>query len=160
MEQLEARSTALGQRVTTLRRQVLALLLNRGGRASAYELINDLPSIGRRSSPTPVYRALDFLMEIGLVKRLSSTNTFIVSPESGPDDGGEHPVFLVCASCGAVQIVASPNLKHVLAEAARESKFRLEGGHTEVKGVCSTCQQQPARAWETGIASSICNDIT
>ena len=145
MEELESRSIARGQRVTTLRRQVLALLLNRGGQASAYELIDDLPTIGRRPSPPAVYRALDFLMDVGLVKRLSSTNTFVVSPANRPNS--QHLIFLVCVSCGAMETVASSNLQRALADAARDYNYRIEGCHTEVKGLCWSCQQkQPAGA--------------
>ncbi|MDR5777406.1 MULTISPECIES: transcriptional repressor [unclassified Caballeronia] len=138
IERLECRLVATGQKATRLRRQVLSLLLRRGGHASAYELINDLPSIGRTPSPPAVYRALDFLIEIGLVVRLSATNTFMVLPLKVEGQG--HAVFLICTKCHAIEMLAGIEVERTLFNAAQGARYRLAGGHTEVNGVCSACQ--------------------
>ncbi len=141
MNELEARSGALGHRSTVLRRQVLDLLLRRGGHASAYQLVNDLPTIGRAPSPPQVYRALDFLIDLGLVMRLSATNTFIVAPVppgSAVDAG--HTVFLICTRCNAVEVLPGPGLQQALDDAVGALRYQLKGGHTEVNGICAACQ--------------------
>jgi Fur family transcriptional regulator, zinc uptake regulator len=134
---LETRCVAGGHRLTPLRREVLALLIKHEGRATAYELIDDLPTIGRRASPASVYRALEFLMRIGLVKRLLSTSTFIVAEE---DSKQVHAIFLVCALCGTTENLIDAPLERVLSEAAQTMRYDIHGRQTEVSGICSACQ--------------------
>ncbi|WP_250517787.1 transcriptional repressor [Caballeronia sp. INDeC2] len=142
-EELKVRSIRHGQRVTALRRQVPGLLRNRGGHASAYELINDLPSIGRRPSPPPVYRTLEYLMEIGMVKRLSATNTFVVPPPC--ITGSTHTVFLICTHCGAVEALENLELERALSAAANGAGYDVTGEHTEVNGICRGCRSWSAK---------------
>jgi Fur family transcriptional regulator, zinc uptake regulator len=133
---LEMRCAASGHRLTLLRRQVLTLLLKRGGQASAYEIINDLPSVGRRPSPPTVYRALEFLMRIGIVSRVATTGTFFVSVADGRK---QHTILLVCTVCGATELVADAALEHALSKAAGSANYQVDGGQTEVNGICEAC---------------------
>ncbi|PRE45429.1 Fur family transcriptional regulator [Burkholderia multivorans] len=138
-EALEARCTAGGHRLTPLRRQVLDLLLKRGGRATAYEIINDLPSVGRRPSPPSVYRALEFLMGLGVVNRVAATSTFVVSMAASPRS---HTVLLVCRVCGATEVLADEGLERALSRAAGSAHYEVRGCQTEVSGICGACQHK------------------
>ncbi|MFT4063589.1 Fur family transcriptional regulator [Paraburkholderia sp.] len=138
MDALERRCAAGGQRLTSLRRQVLSLLLERGGRATAYEIINDLPSVGRRPSPPSVYRALEFLMKIGIVNRVAATSTFFVSTTTRR---GRHTILLVCRACGATEVLADEGFERALSKAAGAAHYEVDGGQTEVNGICGTCQR-------------------
>ncbi|SFT83123.1 Fur family transcriptional regulator [Paraburkholderia aspalathi] len=143
LDTLERRCAAAGHRLTPLRRQVLSLLLRRNGRATAYEIINDLPSVGRRPSPPSVYRALEFLMKIGFVNRVAATSTFFVSVTDGPR---RHTVLLVCAACGATEALEDEGLERALSQAAGSAHYEVDGGQTEVNGICGACQRGLAPA--------------
>ncbi len=66
-----------GTLLTPLRREVLKLLLERGGSAKAYDLHEDMRNTHGRVAPMTVYRALDFLMQMQLVQRIESQNVFV-----------------------------------------------------------------------------------
>src|SRR5262245_37332204 len=82
----EALCAARAQRLTPTRRQVLEALLTSHKPLGAYEII-DRAAPGARPAPITVYRALDFLIENGLVHRLESLNAFIacVNKHEGGD---------------------------------------------------------------------------
>src|SRR6202171_557687 len=82
MTMAEAICLARGQRLTPIRRKVLAALLGSHKPLGAYEIIDRLPSkgpgkTGPRPAPITAYRALEFLRENGLVHRIESRNAFI-----------------------------------------------------------------------------------
>ena len=54
---------------------VMNLLLEANGPLSAYQILYDLNIHGFRG-PTQVYRVLDKLLELGMVHRIESINTF------------------------------------------------------------------------------------
>src|SRR5258708_33530580 len=62
------------QKFTPIRRQVLQALLSSHRPLGAYEVIDQLAKSMPRPAPITVYRALDFLMENGLVHRIESRN--------------------------------------------------------------------------------------
>ena len=61
-----------GQKFTPIRRQVLQALLSTHRPLGAYEIIDELAKDMPRPAPITVYRALEFLMENGLVHRIES----------------------------------------------------------------------------------------
>jgi len=60
------------QKFTPIRRQVLQALLSSHRPLGAYEVIDELAKSMPRPAPITVYRALDFLMENGLVHALKA----------------------------------------------------------------------------------------
>jgi Fur family zinc uptake transcriptional regulator len=56
---------------------VLQALLSSHRPLGAYEVIDELAKSMPRPAPITVYRALDFLMENGLVHRIESRNAFL-----------------------------------------------------------------------------------
>src|SRR4051812_16288269 len=65
------------QKFTPIRRQVLRALLSSHRPLGAYEVIDELAKSMPRPAPITVYRALDFLMENGLVHRIESRNAYL-----------------------------------------------------------------------------------
>jgi Fur family zinc uptake transcriptional regulator len=92
---------------------------------------------GRRAAPPTVYRALDFLLENGLVHRISSLNAFI---------GCNHPEhahqgqFLICRVCHAAIELEQKSISDAIIASARDVGFVVEGQTVEVVGLCSGCQ--------------------
>ena len=58
-----------GVRLTELRRRVLEILWNSPTPLGAYAILDVLREDGRLGAPPTVYRALDFLLEQGLIER-------------------------------------------------------------------------------------------
>ena len=75
------RATALcesrGVRLTDLRRQVLGLILESDAPTGAYDLLDRLKATRVGAAPPTVYRALDFLLEQGLIHKLESLSAFV-----------------------------------------------------------------------------------
>jgi hypothetical protein len=76
---------ARGARLTDIRRHVLELIWKRHEPVGAYDLLDELRATHRRAAPPTVYRALDFLMENGLVHRIESLERLCRLPASGTD---------------------------------------------------------------------------
>src|SRR5262249_12281487 len=68
----EALGAERGQRLTPIRRAVLAALLGSHRPLGAYEIIERLAPKGPRPAPITAYRALEFLRQNGLVHRIES----------------------------------------------------------------------------------------
>src|SRR3546814_5327185 len=75
IEKAETLCSARGARLTALRREVLSILWSSHAPMGAYDVLAKLNEDGRRAAPMTVYRAIDFLMEQGLVHRLDRKST-------------------------------------------------------------------------------------
>src|SRR3954454_13690208 len=138
-----------GARLTRLRRQVLAILIEAEGPLSAYELLDRLRE-ERSATPAGVYRSLDFLLAHGLAHRLDSRKAFIACIQ--PD----HPhisQFLICRRCGTAVEVEDDRISSVVGEWSRRLGFEVEGESLEVSGSCASCRTAPVAA-ATGEAAA------
>ena len=143
-----AHCAAHGAQLTALRREVLRLLLQRGGSAKAYDLQDDMRVAHGRAAPMTVYRALDFLIGAGLVHRVDSLNTFVVCSQHDHADGHPHDVLmLACTRCGAVSEQRLHEPMSGLTQAVEE-QFGFRPHAVEVKGVCRSCQGEAGRLTE------------
>lgn len=78
LTEAESICTRQGLRLTALRKRVLELVWHSHKPLGAYDILGVLSEEdGRRAAPPTVYRALDFLLENGLVHRIASLNAFI-----------------------------------------------------------------------------------
>ncbi len=126
-------------RFTPLRRKVLELVWNSHSPVSAYELLDMLSRDGRkRAAPPTIYRALDFLIEEGLVHRLESLNAFIGCPDPAHRHQGH---FLICRSCRTVTEVNDRTLMSHIAKTARSHGYICENSMLEIMGLCADCRE-------------------
>lgn len=130
-----------GTRLTPIRRRVLEILLRRHTSLKAYELLDEFKVLQPGAAPPTVYRALDFLVEQGLIHRLDAINAWTACTDAA---GTPHDVLVVCTRCGAVAELSDPELSHQLAACVAETGFTLTGHETELRALCRTCQQAPA----------------
>jgi len=140
-----------GQRLTPIRRQVLAALLASHKPLGAYEIIDRLAPRGLRPAPITAYRALEFLRENGLVHRIESRNAFVACVHNHA--AGALVVFLICERCGTVGEASSSEVTSTLSSAARAADFTPKSPVIEVTGVCSHCRGQ--RRDDGGLASAL-----
>ncbi len=131
---------ARAQRLTPVRRQVLQSLLSSHKPLGAYDIIERTAREGARHAPITVYRALDFLMEQGLVHRIESRNAFVACGHN--HDSGEMVVFLICERCGAVGEAPSHAVAESLQAASRAAGFMPKAPVIEISGVCSHCRKK------------------
>lgn len=126
-----------GLRLTPIRRRVLELVWQSHRPAGAYDLLEQLSEDGRRAMPPTVYRALDFLLNAGLVHRLATLNAFV-----GCDDPlrPHHGQFLICEDCRRVVEFHSGSVNRSLDRKARDLGFELTEQSVELVGRCSDCR--------------------
>src|SRR5271156_6719354 len=131
---------ARGARLTDLRRQVLGLILDAEAPTGAYDLLDRLRTTRHGAAPPTVYRALDFLMEHGLIHRLERLSAFVgcVAHARG-EDAGHAAQFLICRTCGRVTELED----HALADAAQRFGFTVNTATIEAEGMCAACAAQP-----------------
>ena len=138
MAMAESICSERGQRLTQIRRQVLAALLASHKPLGAYEIIDRLTPRGLRPAPITAYRALEFLRENGLVHRIESRNAFIACVHNHAV--GALVVFLICEQCGAVGEAPSAAVAATLVGAAKSAGFVPKTPVIEITGTCSHCR--------------------
>lgn len=104
---------------------------------SAYGILDVLRDDGLRA-PLQVYRALDKLVEAGLVHRLESINAFVAC--SHPHDHRSRIIaFAICGVCGQVTEFSDETVERRLGQWASEHGFRPDKTVIEIRGTCSGC---------------------
>lgn len=127
-----------GLRFTALRRRVLALVWDSHRPIGAYEILGRLGDEGRTAAPPTVYRALDFLIEAGLVHRLDSLNAFIGCPDPDHVHTGQ---FLICRECRTVVELDDGDIKSLVASKAEALGFTAVKQVLEIEGLCNSCRK-------------------
>jgi Fur family zinc uptake transcriptional regulator len=146
MSLAEARCAERGQRLTPIRRAVLAALLGSHRPLGAYDIIEQTRAKGPRLAPITAYRALEFLRENGLVHRIASRNAFIACVHNHA--AGELIVFLICEGCGVVGEASSRAVTATLTSAAKSVGFFPKSPVIEITGICTHCARQERRSGE------------
>ncbi|MCC6135672.1 MAG: transcriptional repressor [Candidatus Contendobacter sp.] len=138
LAQAEAMCQQRGSRLTDLRRRVLEILWNNLTPMGAYAILDVLRDDGRPGAPPTVYRALDFLLEQGLIHRLASLNVFTVCRQPGRQHGGQ---FLICRDCGQVDELSNATVENLLRIEAETRDFEVLAQMVEILGRCPDCRQ-------------------
>lgn len=127
-----------GTRLTEQRRSVLEVLIAADRALGAYDLIDRIAAkSNKRIAPITIYRALEFLVDNGLVHRIESQNAYLACHGGH----GAHPqaVFMICEACGKVAEALSDDLETAISQLASSSGFRPKGRVIELIGCCETC---------------------
>ncbi len=134
----EALCARRAQRLTPIRRQVLEALLESHRPLGAYEIIERTGEHGARPAPITIYRALEFLIENGLVHRIESRNAFIACIHHHAS--GDFVAFLICERCGSVGEVSAKAVGESLKNASRAAGFTPKAPVVEIGGICAHCR--------------------
>lgn len=127
-----------GARLTPIRQRVLELVWQSHKPVGAYDLLPLLAAEGFNSAPPTVYRALDFLLDLGLVHRINSLNAFVGCSHPGET----HPsCFFVCRDCGQAQELQASQVKQVAQQVEEMLGVVVEQQTTELMGVCPACKK-------------------
>lgn len=129
-------------RFTDLRRKVFEEIASTQASVGAYEVLDRLAKKGTRLAPISIYRALDALLEAGVVHRLESKNAYFACRRLHQAPTGRRPMFLSCEKCGIVQEVDGDHIFHAIDEAAHGAKFDPRVRFVEVSGTCQDCAKR------------------
>jgi Fur family zinc uptake transcriptional regulator len=127
-----------GARLTDLRKRVLELIWASHQPIGAYAVLDALRAERSGAAPPTVYRALDFLLEHGLIHRIESLNAFIGCSQPNRSHGGQ---FLICRSCGDAVELDDGRIDQAIRVSAADAGFEVQSRVVEAVGVCPTCRK-------------------
>lgn len=137
LEKVRAFCEEKGVRFTPLRALIYKILLDEDASIGAYDLLDKLKELEDSAKPPTVYRALEFFIDLGLVHKVESTNTY----KACLHFGCSHPAqFLICDRCKHVQEISSNIVESSLDEQAKANDFIILKQTIEAHGICSKCQ--------------------
>jgi Fur family zinc uptake transcriptional regulator len=116
---------------------VFGALSEAAGPLTAYAILDLLRDSGFRA-PLQVYRALEKLVDYGLVHRLESLNAFVACSHTGCSGHGTA-AFAICEKCGLVSEFAPEKALACLKDWTRDEGFKLSRTTIELRGVCRQC---------------------
>ncbi|MFP1633371.1 Fur family transcriptional regulator [Zhengella sp. ZM62] len=117
---------------------VLETLSGAEGPLSAYAILDMLRESGFRA-PLQVYRALEKLVDLGMVHRLESLNAFVACRHPGCDSH-ETIAFAICDRCGHVAEISDEDLTARLRAIAGAAGFQPAKSVVEIHGLCRDCR--------------------
>ena len=129
-------SAGRGARLTPVRRRALELLLEAHRAMGAYEVLERLAAEGFGKQPPVAYRALEFLVDLGLVHRINRLNAFAACIQPGQS---HSPAFLICRTCHLVAETPAAGARAALDLSAADAGFVVEFASIEAVGLCPTC---------------------
>lgn len=137
----EARLAAAGHRLTRQRKAVLGALLHAVSGVTAAEVFqlarNACPDLGLAT----VYRTLEMLAEVGAVRRVHGDDRC----EAYVPTTGGHGHTVVCSGCGRVGEFTACDMSPVVAAAAAETGFAIDGHFLQLSGTCGECSARARR---------------
>ena len=136
LDRAEAACRERGASLTTIRREVLALLYASPKGVKAYDLLEQIKRERPNASPPTVYRALDFLIEQGLAHKIGRMNLFVACRQAS------HQIpslFLVCPKCAGVTELQETSVMGALSASLAKAGHHLESPEVEISALCSKC---------------------
>jgi Fur family ferric uptake transcriptional regulator len=130
------RMRARGLRWTPQRRLLLSVLARSEGHVTAGELLERCREADPQTTPSTVYRTLDVLEDLGLVRHahgVDGREEFHVLPES------EHG-HLTCHACGRSWEIGADEAAALLDGLSRARGFEVDLSHLAVVGRCADCR--------------------
>lgn len=126
-------------RFTDLRRRVYEEIASTYTSVGAYEVLDRLAKKGTRLAPISVYRALDALLEAGVVHRLESKNAYFACRSLHKPRMGRRPMFMSCEVCGCVSETDGEDIFETIDASVRAAKFEPRVRFVEITGTCHDC---------------------
>jgi Fur family transcriptional regulator, ferric uptake regulator len=136
-DQVRDRFRERGLRWTPQRRTVVEVLAGAHGHLTGAELVERCRAIDERTIPSTVYRTLDVLEELGLVRHghgADGREEYHVGPEA------EHG-HLYCSGCGGSWEIGAPQADGIVRAFRRARGFQVDLSHVTVVGLCADCQR-------------------
>lgn len=145
-------------RLTPIREAVLRTIWASHRPLGAYDIVDKMTlngSSGKRIQAPTVYRAIEFLLEQGLVHRIASLNAYIGCPFPG---NNHNDFFLICRACGSAAVCCAKQLSNMVSHTAERTGFKVEDQAIEIVGLCPECQETPNQPPENVVVKSKNNE--
>ena len=135
-----------GYKRTIQRAVVLEILESAGGHMTAEEVAKEVESRRLALNRSTVYRTLETLAEVGVVKatRIGRAIHYELS-----QDGDDHH-HLRCVDCNVMVHLDAVEVDRVLGRSARKSGFLVTDIQVMVNGLCAVCAKARSAQGATG----------
>ena len=115
---------------------VFNLLQNSGEPLKAYAILENLKREGLKS-PLQVYRALDKLVELGIIHKIESQNSFIACSNS---NCASNTAFTICRKCGDVKEIKNNHLFEQVSDLGNKNRLKVQRFNLEFYVDCNGCK--------------------
>ena len=133
--QLISKCLDSGRSATPQRMSIIDELCSSNKNLSAYDLRDSLTNKGHSFNISTIYRVLDFWIDVGVVHKLDSTNTYLVCNDSHTH---HFHVLLQCTHCKTVEESCQVSAKLSL---PNSNEFSIKDGQViEIDGICKNCE--------------------
>ena len=124
-----------GRSATPQRMTIIDALDSSGKNLSAYELLDLLNNKGQLFNISTIYRVLNFWIEMGIVHKIDSSNTYLICNDKHTN---HFHVLLQCSICKSVEESCQISTQFSSPES---SKFSIKDGQViEFLGLCNYCK--------------------
>ncbi len=133
---------ARGLRWTPQRRTLVEVLSKTQGHVTGVQLVERCRAIDPETTPSTVYRTLDVLEDLGLIRHghgADGREEFHVLPAA------EHG-HIYCHSCGGTWEIGHDQAASLLETLASEHRFTADLSHVTIAGRCAACLEAPPSA--------------
>lgn len=138
LEESRRELNVTGVRVTNQRALIMEIIRQRKGHLDADEVYRQAREKQPHLSLSTVYRTLQKLKELGLVKEVHFDETHH-HYEVKPPTGHHH---LVCLDCGQVIEFQYPLSRYVKRNVAKAKDFEIVDTELRMAGYCAKCRQK------------------
>lgn len=125
-----------GYRVTQERLAVFDAVFELHGHLEVEQIHRRMKLHGHGVSRATLYRNLEVLERLGLVRKIQAGNRRVLYEHLHPGLDHSH---LICRECGQVIEFMSPEINRALAALCREHGFEEDQNQVTAQGVCSIC---------------------
>jgi len=133
--QLISKCLESGRSATPQRMSIIDELCTARKNLSAYDLRDSLKNKGSSFNISTIYRVLDFWIDVGVVHKMESSNTYLVCNDSHTN---HFHVLLHCTSCKSVEESCQVS---AMLSLPTSNKFKVSGGQAvELNGLCRKCK--------------------
>jgi Fur family ferric uptake transcriptional regulator len=135
--ELRVRLHERGLRWTPQRRMLVEVLSRTDGHVTGSELVERCRAIDPETTPSTVYRTLDVLEELGLVRHghgADGREEFHVLPAV------EHG-HLHCSSCGSTWEIEAVEAAALVGPLQASRGFAVDLSHVTIVGTCAACRR-------------------
>ena len=115
---------------------VFNLLQSSGEPLKAYAILENLKREGLKS-PLQVYRALDKLVELGIIHKIESQNSFIACSNS---NCASNTAFTICRKCGDVKEIKNNHLFEQVSDLGKKNRLKVQRFNLEFYVDCNGCK--------------------
>ncbi len=128
---------AAGHRASAPRAEVIQAVAELGCSVSAREIADRLRDRDSAVGLASIYRALELLERLGLVKRIDLGDAAARYEAAAP--GGEHHHHIVCDSCGTVERFEDDALEQAIHTLSDRTDFNVATHDVTLHGECPAC---------------------